>query len=190
MEILKNKIYSIKSAVHSWKLSLLCISSMFFLCSTSVNREYQLKAVFLFNFTQFVEWPSNSFAGQNAPLIIGILGNDPFGSYLDQTVSGENVSGHPIAVQRYNDISQTGNCHVLFINLSQPNERAQALASLRGQSILTVGDAPNFISEGGMIRFILVNNKIQLQINPEAAKASDLVISSKLLRLSQIVVPK
>jgi hypothetical protein len=190
MEILKNILSSTRSVLFSCRYSFLLISCLLILSSTSVNREYQLKAVFLFNFTQFVEWPSSTFSSQNSPIIIGILGNDPFGSYLDETVSDEKVNGHPIVVKRYSAIGQAENSHVLFINLSQPSDRIQALEALKGKSILTVGEAPNFISEGGMIKFIMANNKIQFQINPEAARASDLMISSKLLRLAQVVIPK
>ena len=153
------------------------------------NREYQVKAVFIFNFTQFVEWPANVFSGSNAPLVIGILGQDPFGSYIDQTVAGEKVKDHPLVVQRYRTIEEVKECHILFIDRTEAANMKHIVTSLKGKSILTVSDAANFIGQGGMIRFITESNKIQFQINPEAAKAANLTISSKLLRLAEIVVP-
>lgn len=148
---------------------------------TAVN---QVKAVFLFNFTQFVTWPSFSFNGSNAPFVIGVLGNDPFGRYLDKVVEGEQVDGHPIIVKRYDEAGEVKDCHILFINNSNP---AAVLKEVSNQATLTVGDAENFARRGGMIRFYVENNKIRLQINARAAKEASLSISSKLLRLANVI---
>lgn len=149
--------------------------------------EYQVKAVFLFNFTQFVEWPEDTFARPNSPLVIGVLGEDPFGTYLDETIAGEKIDGHPLTVRRYHNVQQVKNCHILFVNLPKTEQLAQALTELKGQNILTVSDAANFIRQGGIVQFITENKKIRIQINPETARASDLTISSKLLRVAEIV---
>lgn len=155
--------------------------------SATTTPEYQLKAVFLFNFTQFVEWPPQAFAEANSPLVIGVLGNDPFGSYLDETVRGETVNGRPLAVQRYNSPEEIKNCHVLFISRSETARLPQILTSLKGKSILTVSDADSFNREGGIIRLATIANKIRLRIALETAKAANLTISSKLLRPADIV---
>lgn len=150
--------------------------------SNSQTRANQVKAVFLFNFTQFVDWPSNSFNSPTAPFVIGILGNDPFGSYIDKVVEGEKIDSHPIVVQRYNDEDDAKNCNILFTSKSYA-----AIKNLRNRSILTVGDGNDFAAEGGIIRFFIENNKIKLQINLRAAKAANLNISSKLLRLADVI---
>jgi len=147
--------------------------------------EYEVKAVFLFNFTQFVQWPANSFPTDQAPLVIGILGEDPFGTYLKETVLGEKVNGHSMIVQQYTNVEEIKTCHILFINLPE-TRLEQVVENLKGRNILTVSDAPGFLEHGGMIRFFTRNNKIQLQINLEPSKEANLVISSKLLRLSKI----
>lgn len=152
--------------------------------------EYQVKAVFLFNFTQFVEWPANAFPEAHTPLIIGILGTDPFGNYLDNTVEGEKINGRPIAVQRYDNVEEAKACHILFVNVTQTNQLEKVLAGLKGHGILTVGENTGFIRQGGIVRFLEENNKIRLQINQEAARDADLTISSKLLRLAEIVSVK
>jgi hypothetical protein len=153
--------------------------------STQVTptRAYQVKAAFLYNFSQFVEWPPASLNSPNSPFVIGILGPDPFGSYIDELVAGEKMEGHPIVVQRYADIKELKNCHILYINLPNPGN---IVASLDSRSVLTVSDA-NFTRAGGMIRFFTEKNKIKLEINPAAAKAARLNISSKLLRVAQTV---
>ena len=149
--------------------------------------ESQVMAVFLFNFTQFTEWPKNAFASPEAPLVIGIVGNDPFGRYLEETVFGEAVHGHPIIVERYKTPADIRNCHVLYISERDKDKLAEVLNSVRNKSILTISDHSDFSKMGGMIAFKKKNNKIKLQANPGAAKAAGLILSSKLLRVSDII---
>ena len=151
--------------------------------------EYQLKAVFLYNFAQFVEWPTGTFPAPDAPLVIGVLGPDPFGSFLDATVRGEAIDGHPVAVRRFRSIEDLTTCHILFISRAAQPNLGEILDRLKGRSILTVSDADHFASLGGMIRFVTDSNRIRLRINLEAARAVSLKISSKLLRPAQIVTP-
>jgi len=151
------------------------------------NREYQVKAVFLFNFTQFVEWPPQAFAEQASPFIIGILGKDPFDGFLEETIAAEKVNGHPLVIQHYKNIEEIKTCHILFIAQPEINATGEAMKNLNAKSILTVSDKIDFIQEGGIIRFITKDNKIQIQINAEAAKEANLIISSKLLRLAEVV---
>lgn len=150
-------------------------------------KEYQIKAVFLFNFTQFVEWPAKAFPEAGSPLVIGVLGEDPFGACLNEIVSGEKVNNRPLGVQRYRRVEEIGTCHVLFIAASEADRLEQILASLKGRNILTVGDVESFANRGGMIRFVTEKNKTRLKINLEAAKAANLTISSKLLKPAEIV---
>src|SRR5881396_2379465 len=121
---------------------------------TAPAQEYQLKAVFLFNFAQFVEWPPQAFPDRQVPLVIGVLGEDPFGSFLDETVRGEKVNNRPLAVQRYRRVDEIKTCHVLFISGSEANRLEQIFNGLKGRNILTVGDFDGFARRGGMIRFV------------------------------------
>ncbi|RAV98232.1 YfiR family protein [Pseudochryseolinea flava] len=149
--------------------------------------EYQVKAVFLYNFAQFVEWPKQAFTTDNAPLIIGVLGADPFGSYLDKTVKGENVNGHPIIVKRFQKIEDIKNCHILFINITGKDRVREICEQLNAKNVLTVSDMPNFTKQGGIVKFYVEDNKTKIRINLEASKRADLSISSKLLRVAEIV---
>jgi len=154
------------------------------------TKEYQLKAVFLFNFTQFVDWPPEAFATEQSPLVIGILGNNPFGSVLELTVSGETVKGHPVIIRQYTNPEDIKDCHILFINAEDAKKSEDIIAAVKGRNILTVSDAPGFMRQGGMIRFVSTDNKIKFQINAGASKEANLVISSKLLRLAEVVNPQ
>lgn len=149
--------------------------------------EYQVKAVFLFNFTQFVQWPASTFINDQAPLIIGILGEDPFGPYLDKLVVGEKIDGHPLELRRYRRTDDFTSCHILFISRSESGQLDKVLGRLKGRSVLTVSDAENFSRYGGIIRFVTENGKIRLRVNLAEAKDAQLTISSKLLRPATIV---
>ena len=154
---------------------------------TAPVREYQVKAVFLFNFAQFVHWPPPELTRPQEPLVIGVLGDDPFGSSLDDAVHGEQVNNHPLVIQRYRRVEDIGDCHILFISQSEVGHLEQIFSRLKGRSILTVGDADQFTHRGGMIRFITEKSRIRLRINLEVARACNLTISSKLLRPAEIV---
>src|SRR6267378_1758058 len=167
--------------------ALLLSSGLNLSAQPASSREYQVKAVFLFNFAQFVEWPTNAFPEAQTPLVIGVLGEDPFGAYLDETVRGEKVNDRPLVVQRYHRVEEIKACHVLFISRSETENLEPIFTNLKGRNVLTVSDAVGFAQRGGMIRFVTEKNKIRLRINLEAAKAAGLTISSKLLRPAEIV---
>ena len=153
------------------------------------DKEHRVKAVFLFNFAQFVEWPATAFAGPQAPLVVGILGNDPFDAYLDEVVKGEKVNARPILVERYHRIEDIKACHILFISASEIPRLDPILAALKGRNILTVGESENFFSHGGMVSFVTERGKIRLKINLDSVQAEDLTVSSKLLRLADVSGP-
>jgi hypothetical protein len=165
----------------------LLVSTAQSLSAQSASKEYQVKAAFLYNFSQFTEWPANVFPESQSPLVIGVLGEDPFGGYLDELLRGQRVSNHPLVVRRFHQVEEIRTCHILFVSRSEANKLEQIFAYLKGRNILTVGDADKFAVRGGMIRFVTANNKIRFRINVAAAKAANLTISSKLLRAAEIV---
>ncbi len=168
---------------------LLVICSTFYLSAQTLpSSEYQEKAVFILNFTQFIKWPDSAFTAINSPLIIGVLGENPFDFYLEEKVKGENANGHPLIVQYYKNFEDIKTCHLLFINLPEKTKQEEVLKNLRGLSILSVTDDPDLSKQKEVIKFYKENNKIQFQINTEAAKDADLVISSKLLNIAKIFI--
>jgi hypothetical protein len=152
----------------------------------AASDETEVKAVFLFNFAQFVEWPPSKLPPDSA-IVIGVLGKDPFGKYLDETVHNETINGHPIKVERYTNEQRIGNCHILFINPSRSIRIQNVLKTLEGKNILTVSDATSFANQGGMIHFINERNRIKLSINLRSVRESEISISSKLLSLAEII---
>ncbi|HVM31918.1 MAG TPA: YfiR family protein [bacterium] len=151
--------------------------------------EYQVKAAFLFNFAQFVHWPASDFTRPQEPFRIGILGQDPFDGFLDETIKGEAIEGHPLVVERYTDATQAKDCQVLFVSRSEASRMAAILSELRGRNVLTVGDCDGFLKAGGVVRFVLEKNRVRFRVSLEAAKAGNLSISSRVLRLAEIARP-
>ena len=150
--------------------------------------EYEVKAEFLPLFSHFVKWPATAFPDKQSPLIIGVLGNDPFGSALDQAIKKEGTAGgRKLVLKRSTRVDDLKTCHVLFICKSEENRIEEILAGLGESSILTIGDFHGFAERGGMINLFLKEDKIRFEINPEAARRRDLKLSSQLLNLAKIV---
>ncbi len=149
--------------------------------------EYQVKAVFVFNFARFVEWPPQAFTAPNEPFVIGIVGPDPFGARLDEAVRGEQVGQHPLLVRRFRNADEIGDCQILYIDRSEGAQLSRILAALNRRSTLTVTDLDGAAQRGVMIQFLTESNRIRLRINVGAARAAGLTISSKLLRPAEIV---
>ncbi|HYF68425.1 MAG TPA: YfiR family protein [Ohtaekwangia sp.] len=151
-----------------------------------VVRENKVKAVFVYNFTQFIEWPAESFEDTTASFVIGILGDDTFGKYLSEAIEGEKVNGHPIVMKNFrtltNDIQK---CHILFIAKSFP-AYDKVLTLTTGKPVLTVSDHEKFMKLNGILKFYRDNGNIRFEINREESLKAGLQISPKLLRLAAI----
>ncbi len=173
-------------------LGLGLVPSVFANAAFGLSRtpEYDLKAVFLFQFAHFVEWPAKAFSDDRAPITIGVLGDDPFGGGLDEIVANEVVGGRKLIVRRYRGMDQVDSCHILFICASESDRMVTILGKLRGRSVLTVGDTDQFVTQNGIIGFKLSKNRLKLRINLAAADTAKLIISSKLLRQAEIVGAK
>lgn len=147
--------------------------------------EYEVKAAFLYNFARFVEWPAVALPEAASPIVICILGDDPFGEHIELVTRAKRVNGHPLLVKRFPRTNDLTSCHILFICASEEARLAAVLAALDDLTVLTVGEAPSFTQVGGMIRFLLKDNKVRFEINAHAAERVGLHISSKLLKLAQ-----
>ena len=171
-----------------WAVSLFALSLLYdFTTSAQTSKENQLKAVFLFRLAQFVEWPASAFETNESPIIIGILGEDPFGQALDLVVRDETAHNRPLGIRQFKRVEDVTACHILFISRSESGHIETILRTLQGRSILTVSDLEeSFLKKGGMIRFVTEQNKVNIQIHPEVAKEAGLIISSRLLRVADI----
>jgi hypothetical protein len=149
--------------------------------------EYQVEAVFLLHFTQFVEWPPQAFAAADTPFVIGVLGQDPFGRALDEAVRGETMNGHPLVIKRFSSVDDLRPCQILYIDRSAVNQADRVIGSLLHTGTLTVTNFEVPAPADTIIRFLNEDQRIRLRINVEYARNAGLTISSKLLRPSQVV---
>ena len=149
--------------------------------------EYELKAVFLYNFAKFVEWPAGAFPDERAPIVVGVVGDDPFNGTLDAVV-GKSANGHQVAIRRLRASEDLRSCHMLFVSSSERKRLAQIVASIDGASVLTVGEMDGFARNGGMITLAMEDNKVTFEINAATARRARLKISSKLMSLARRVI--
>ena len=156
--------------------------------SAETNREYAIKAAYLYQFSRYVQWPASAFANENSPLVIGVLGADPFGNILEEIAKTKRIEGRPIAIRRFATMADFKPCHILFISSSvSPEQKEAAIQKAKHAPILLVGEEPGFAEQGGTINFFFDENKIRFEINATAVKHDQLKISSKLLSLAKIV---
>jgi hypothetical protein len=154
---------------------------------SSVSSEYLIKAGFIYNFANLVQWPVNAFAQPDSPIVIGILGEDPFGTVLDRVLAGKRVNSRVFLVKRLKSVVDLKECHILFVSSLEIAHLAEAIHLAKGMPILTIGEIPGFAKRGGIINLVLEDNKVHFEVNVEAAKEADLTISSRLLALARIV---
>jgi hypothetical protein len=154
---------------------------------TKTFSEYQVKAVFLFNFTKFAYWPPEAASQTNAPFVIGIVGKDPFGAILDQAVRTEQFHHRPIVIHRFEENETAANCQILFIARSEKDRLPSILEEVKGRPVLTVADTPLAAEQGVMINLALAQGSIKMEINQKAVVAAGLQVSGKVLSLAKIV---
>jgi len=149
--------------------------------------EYPVKLAFLYNFTQFVEWPADAFQDASAPLAICIVGDDPFRADLERELRRRSVGSHPIDLKRVKSSDDLRACHMVFVTASEKKKAASIVASLKGSNTLTVGETKGFAESGGIINLTVEENRLQIEINIDVARQTRLAISSRLLNLAKIV---
>lgn len=171
-----------------WVFLLLALLPGLGLGATTAPSEYQVKAVYLFNFLQFVEWPASAHASSTSPIIIGIIGDDRFGGALDEVISGEKIGGRALEVRRFKNAEDVKVCHLAFFSGTEGDSMSHPLRSFQGSPVLTVGETPGFAARGGAINFVMAaEKKVRFEANREAAARQGLKISSKLLNLATVV---
>ena len=147
------------------------------------SNEYAVKALFLYNFAKFVDWPAAMLGG---PICIGVFGNDPFGQVLDDAVAGKTVNGRPFIVRRLKSEPEARQCQIVFVNVEKRLMRS-TLEKLKDCGVMTVGDTRGFAEAGGVVNFLLIDDRVRFEINLDAAARAGLKFSSKLLILAKIV---
>lgn len=147
----------------------------------------KVEAAFLRNFAHYVAWPPDAFDDPHAPWRIGVLGRDPFGEALDKTFEGRTEQGRPFSIYRAKTLDQLPRCQIIFIAHDDSQRVRAVLDELKGKPVLTVGDAPDFLEDGGIIRFRL-RDRVLMSINLDQARAVSLKIQTKMLEVADEVL--
>jgi hypothetical protein len=156
--------------------------------SPETPSEYTVKAAYLFQFGRYVQWPRHAFADGEAPLVIGILGKDPFGRVFDEVARTKRIDGRPVVIQRFASMADYKPCHILFVAASVgPANTTAVIEKLKKSPVLLVGEEPKFAEQGGAINFFVDEDKVRIEVNVEATRREELKISSTLLSVAKIV---
>jgi hypothetical protein len=151
-------------------------------------QEYAVKAAYLYNFAKFVQWPLDTFASENSPIRLCVIGDDPFSQALDVIV-GKKVRNHPLTVHNlpFRQMVTKNNCNIFFISQSEKEHVEDLLAVVSYTPVLTVSDIRGFADAGGMIGLVNIGQRIRFEINVLAVRQANLEISSQLLKLARII---
>ena len=186
-------------------LSVAAIAAIAIAEDSQASREYQVKAAFLYNFIQFVEWPPQKLSDSSKSINIAILGKDPFGKAFEP-IKDKKIKGKDVVIKRYKSFEEMKNlqgkdsseppekiealaeCHLLFICSSEREKLKEIINVVKDYSILTVGEMDGFLEAGGIINWFVEDNKVRFEINLYAAEKSNLEIRSKLLRLAKRII--
>jgi hypothetical protein len=147
--------------------------------------EYALKAEFIERFTHFISWPPSAFSGADAPFVICVLGDNPFGDYLDKMTAGRTIRDRQVKLVQPKKLGETRKCHVLFVARSEKARLAAVLSQTSDRPVLTVGDTEGFAQRGVLINFYLDGDKVRFEVNAEATKKSGLTVSAQLMSLAR-----
>jgi len=149
-------------------------------------REYKVKAAFVYNFAEFIDWPEVAFADADAPFAIAVIGTDPFNGILEQVIAGKKIAGRQVVIKHFASTDDISSCQILFIPATEDDHLEQIIQRVQDRPILTIGETERFPWVGGCFRFYKEDNKIRFEINQDAAARANLRISSKLLNLARI----
>lgn len=148
--------------------------------------EYKLKSAYIYNIAKFVTWPAETFQGENAPIKIVFLGKDSMGEHLN-ILSDKMIQRHPIRVRSISNVTECGDCHIIFISNEYKSNMKAIMLALKESPILTISDMDEFIKLGGLISLDTVKNRLIISINLSTASSRGLNINSKLLRVAKII---
>ena len=148
------------------------------------TQEYEVKAAYLLNFTRYVEWPADAFASAQAPIVIGVLGENPFGTLLEQTMAGRTSQGRRIEVLELEGVADAAACHAVFLSRGEWSPRPEVIGQLTQRGLLTIGEGEEFTRRGGVLGFVPVGQTVRFAVNLEASRRAGLRVSSRMLALA------
>jgi len=153
-----------------------------------MEREHRIKAAYLYQFVNYIEWDEKAFSSPDSPLVIGVVGDDPVNKYLKLIASQRKAKNRPIEYREVSTVEEAKECHILFFSESVPDEQVRKLIGGRqGEPVLLVGEKSQFLQHGGIIAFVIAGNNVRLQLSMKKAASHGLRVSSQLAKISNVV---
>jgi hypothetical protein len=177
----------VQSKCFQSRSALIAVLGLALLCGgDEPSQEYKVKAAFIYNFARFIEWPTGAFTSADAPLVIAVVGTDPFSGSLEQAVVGKVVGNRRVEIRHFDSVDKIGPCQILFVPTTDDNTESAIVQKVRNDHVLTIGESDNFAAQGGSLRFFSQDGKVRFEINTDVTDQAQLKISSKLLKLARI----
>ena len=146
--------------------------------------EYQVKAALLLNFVRYSDWPASAFVDARSPYVVAVVGRDPFGKDLEKAFEGKTVKGRTFLLKRVSNEQEMRACHLLFVSSSERRRSRDLLEKIVGAPVLTVGESPEFLDQGGVINLFLRDGSVRFDINLEPARIAQLKLDANLLTVA------
>jgi len=179
------------NAVTRWVAALIGLAMLCWSAASGkgaeVLKEYELKAAFLYNFTKFIEWPTNRFQDAHAPFVVAVAGHGPCTAELEKIAKERKVNGRTLIIKWVKIPEAAKGAHVLFVSVSEDSRLKEWLAAAHGAGVLSIGESEPFARQGGMINFGLEGEKIRFDLNIERADAAGLKVSAQMQKLARTV---
>ncbi|NEV62441.1 YfiR family protein [Thiorhodococcus minor] len=151
--------------------------------------ELDVRAVYLYNFAAFVDWPDRAFESSTSPVRYCVLANRALQANLRQVLDGERVDGRPFELLTDENPQRWSRCHLLYVDHGYQALAKRVLRQAKGRPVLTVSDAETFLYEGGAMALVRKSGRLRPFVNRSAVAAAGIRISSKLLRIATLVEP-
>lgn len=169
-----------------WSRCLLAAVALWSVAAQAA-RDDQLKAAFVYNFTRFIEWPADAFAGDDAPIVIGVYANSRYARELEDTVRVRKAGNRPVVVRQVRSLKEARAVHMLVFDGTADAQLKEALAALKGAPVLTIGESEQFARLDGILTFVREGDDLRFEVNLDAARQSGLKISAQFLKLARTV---
>lgn len=166
------------------RIVLIGVVLLFISIQTVNAQKEKYHSIFIYNFSKYIKWPENSIKDK---FVIGVIGDSPINDQLASMVSAKKkVNGMSFELQKYNAVSEIGDCHILYIPTGKSNELGSFSPTFQNKPVLIVTDKPGLTEQGAVINFVEMDGKIRFELNQTNAESRGLMVAASLVSLAII----
>jgi hypothetical protein len=183
ISIRERRLSGLNRTWRAWVTALSLVGSV--VMAQEEKDPLDVKAAWLKNFAQFVDWPASRFANEKTPFVLGVIGDNPFGKRLEELASRNQVKKRRIELRAIKEIKDVDQCHMVFVCASEAERVAEVLKHAETNSVLTVSDMAGFVASGGMIQLCQKGKQIQFEVNQRKGMDARLVFDQRFCALAK-----